>query len=117
MLRKAAVAACPGCTKVEIKLDNFNEFDVFIYVVSPLEKAAAAATVRMLLSQCGKSVNSASFVYNNAVVKTIDRRGIDVIIDWASVDLTEVAGTLYQLQLIRADSIQGNKHKLESSSC
>lgn len=95
MLRKATVAACPECTRAEVKTDNFNEFDVFIYVKSPLEKETAAAAVKTLLRYCSIYVNSVSFVYNDEVVKTTDRRGIDAIKDWASVDLTTVAGAMY----------------------
>jgi len=95
VLRKAAVAACPECTRAEVNTDNFNEFAVFIHVKSPLDKEAAAAAIRVFLSECGKYVNSASFVYNDEVVKTIDRRSIDAIEDWSSVNLTTVAEAMY----------------------
>jgi hypothetical protein len=80
---------------VEVKTDNFYEFDVFIHVKAALEKDTAAATVRTMLADCGKYVNSLSFVYSNEVVKTIDRRGIDGISDWSSADLDSVARQLY----------------------
>jgi len=95
MLRKAGVTACPEAMRVEVKADNFNEFDVFIHVKAPMDKDTAAATVKTLLGDCGKYVNSVSFVYSNEVVKTIDRRGIDAIKDWTSADLASVAGQMY----------------------
>ena len=39
--------------------------------------------------------------------------------DWPKKGILfkDITPLLYQSQLIRADSIQGNKHKFESSSC
>jgi hypothetical protein len=95
MLRKAALTAFPDSGRVEVKIDNFNEFDVFIHVKETVDKDKASQAIKFLISNCGKYVNSVSFVYNGEVVKTIDRRGIDSIEDWESADLDSVAGQMY----------------------
>jgi len=95
MLRKSAISAFPESVRVEVKTDNFNEFDVFIHVKESVDKDKAAAAIKSLISNCGKYVNSALLVYNEEVVKTIDRRGIDAIEDWESADLVSVAGQMF----------------------
>jgi hypothetical protein len=95
MLCKAAKEAYPGCSKTDVKTDNFTEFDVVIEVKSPPAKEEAAQAVRRLLSHCGKYVNSISLVCGKDTVKAIDRRGIDAIKDWSAAEVDAVAAQIY----------------------
>jgi hypothetical protein len=90
MLRKAAQVACPQASHIDVRVDNFTEFDIYISVRDILEKDKAASVIKTLVSQCRKYINSISFVYMNNVVKRIDKQAIDGISDWHTVDPLKV---------------------------
>jgi hypothetical protein len=91
MLRQAGTAACPQASRVDVKVDNFTAFDVYLTVREALSKEEASSVVKKILAGCGKYVNSISFVYSDNVVKMIDKRGIDTMPDWSSAELARVS--------------------------
>lgn len=89
MLQKVTKIACPSSSSIEVEVDNFTEFDVYITGNAKLSQKEVTHVVKSLLGECEECVtyvNSISFVYQDSIVKMLDKRGIDGIPNWKSVD-------------------------------
>ncbi|MBL7129583.1 MAG: hypothetical protein ISS16_11445 [Ignavibacteria bacterium] len=90
MLEEIGNKAAPPQSKVAVSIENFTEFDIYITVYEQIEKETASETVKSILVHCSYYVNSIKFVYQDNVVKIIEKREIDKVKDWKVISLSSV---------------------------
>jgi len=94
MLLQSAQASAPSNAQVDVKVDRFTEFDIFVALKDRPEPAQLARVVRVLLGKNAKYVNSVRFVYGDQLIWFIDRRKIDSIPSWEDLSFEAIANAV-----------------------